>query len=65
LLFITASGFLQGVEIIHGCPIIYSCGSVVDDYKVDQAFRNDLGVMYHIGVGPEKKIQWYAYFDRI
>jgi hypothetical protein len=33
----------QGVELYNGVPIIYGCGDFVDDYAVDNAYRNNLG----------------------
>ena len=34
---------LQGVEVYKGKPIIYSAGSLIDDYAIDDDYRNDLG----------------------
>jgi len=37
---------IQGIEIYHGKPIIYGAGGFIDDYALDQDYRNDLGFMY-------------------
>lgn len=37
---------IQGIEIYHGKPIIYGAGGFIDDYALDQDYRNDLGFIY-------------------
>jgi poly-gamma-glutamate synthesis protein (capsule biosynthesis protein) len=41
ILFGHSAHIFHGVEIHHGCPIIYAAGDLVDDYLVDPVFRND------------------------
>lgn len=55
--------FECGIDIVHGhsshhvqgieCPapgklIIYGCGDFVDDYAINEEFRNDLGALYRV-----------------
>jgi poly-gamma-glutamate capsule biosynthesis protein CapA/YwtB (metallophosphatase superfamily) len=55
--------FECGIDIVHGhsshhvqgieCPapgklIIYGCGDFVDDYALNEEFRNDLGALYRV-----------------
>ena len=35
----------QGIEVHQGKPIIYGAGGWIDDYRLDDDFRNDLGFM--------------------
>ncbi|CAF1359148.1 unnamed protein product [Rotaria sp. Silwood1] len=48
-----SSHHLQGIEIVqrqngtHGL-IIYGCGDFVDDYAIDQEYRNDLGALFQL-----------------
>ncbi|KAH7617692.1 hypothetical protein Ndes2526B_g07558 [Nannochloris sp. 'desiccata'] len=37
---------VQGIEIRAGKPIIYGSGGFIDDYALDEVYRNDLGFMY-------------------
>lgn len=41
---------VQGIEIYKGRPIFYGCGDFVDDYAVDEEYRNDLGFAYTLHV---------------
>lgn len=43
-----SSHHIQGIEIFSGKPIIYGCGDFVDDYAVDENYRNDLGFAYFL-----------------
>jgi len=44
---------VQGIEIRNGRPIIYGAGGFIDDYAVDDTYRNDLGFMYCMHVDVE------------
>jgi len=48
---------IQGVELYNGVPIIYGCGDFVDDYAVDNAYRNNLGFVYRLRWNKVSK-QW-------
>jgi poly-gamma-glutamate synthesis protein (capsule biosynthesis protein) len=39
---------VQGIEIYHGRPILYSSGDFVDDYAVDEVERNDRSFLFGI-----------------
>jgi len=41
---------IQGIEIYKGKPIIYGCGDFVDDYAVDEQYRNDNGGIYVVNL---------------
>lgn len=45
-----SSHHVQGVEIYKGKLIIYGCGDFVDDYAVNDVFRNDLGALWRVTV---------------
>lgn len=45
-----SSHHVQGIEIYKGKPILYGCGDFVDDYAVDDAYRNDLGFAYILDI---------------
>lgn len=35
-----ASGYaLQGVQVVHGRPIIYGAGGFIDDYPTEEEYR--------------------------
>lgn len=36
----------QGIDVIGGCPVLYDLGDFIDDYAVDKALRNDLGLLW-------------------
>jgi len=38
----------QGIELNHGCPIIYAAGDLVDDYYVDPEFMNDHQLLFEL-----------------
>jgi poly-gamma-glutamate synthesis protein (capsule biosynthesis protein) len=41
ILFGHSAHVFHGIEIYHGCPVIYAAGDLVDDYYVDPEFSND------------------------
>ncbi|KAF5840073.1 poly-gamma-glutamate synthesis protein [Dunaliella salina] len=41
---------VRGVEAYKGKPIMYSAGSLIDDYAIDEDYRNDLGCIYNLCV---------------
>jgi poly-gamma-glutamate synthesis protein (capsule biosynthesis protein) len=41
---------IQGIEIRAGKPIMYGAGGFIDDYALDEMYRNDLGFMYCLHV---------------
>ncbi|CAI5489498.1 unnamed protein product, partial [Closterium sp. Naga37s-1] len=48
----TSAHHIQGVEYHHGAPILYSCGDFIDDYRVDEGYRNDLSFLFHLHLHP-------------
>lgn len=50
ILFGHSAHVFHGIEIYHGCPIIYAAGDLVDDYYVDDEFRNDHQLLFEIEV---------------
>jgi poly-gamma-glutamate synthesis protein (capsule biosynthesis protein) len=36
----------QGIEIYRGKPILYDSGDFIDDYAIDEYYRNDLSFLY-------------------
>lgn len=44
---------IQGIEIRNGRPIVYGAGGYIDDYALDDTYRNDLSFLYcmHVDVG--------------
>eukprot|EP00898_Chlorokybus_atmophyticus_P000821 jgi/Chlat1/173/Chrsp1S00231 len=50
-----SSHHVQGVEIYLGKPILYGSGDFVDDYAVDDEYRNDLGFAYMLELDFETK----------
>lgn len=48
LVFGHSSHHVQGIEFYKGCPIIYGAGGFIDDYALDEDFRNDLGFIYEV-----------------
>ncbi|KAJ5159886.1 Capsule synthesis protein CapA [Penicillium canariense] len=43
-----SSHHVQGVEVYHGKIIIYGCGDFVDDYALNEEYRNDLGAVWRV-----------------
>jgi len=50
LLFGHGSHFFQGIEIYHGCPIIYEAGDLVDDSAINANFRNDHQLLFELDI---------------
>ncbi|GJP32924.1 hypothetical protein CLOM_g17505, partial [Closterium sp. NIES-68] len=48
----TSAHHIQGVECHHGTPILYSCGDFIDDYRVDEEYRNDLSFLFQLHLDP-------------
>jgi poly-gamma-glutamate capsule biosynthesis protein CapA/YwtB (metallophosphatase superfamily) len=48
-----SSHHVQGVEKYKGKLIIYGCGDFVDDYAVNEEFRNDLSAVWQVRVTEE------------
>ncbi|CAI5470791.1 unnamed protein product [Closterium sp. Yama58-4] len=48
----TSAHHIQGVECHHGAPILYSCGDFIDDYRVDEDYRNDLSFLFQLHLDP-------------
>jgi poly-gamma-glutamate capsule biosynthesis protein CapA/YwtB (metallophosphatase superfamily) len=48
ILFGHSAHVFQGIELHHGCPIIYAAGDLVDDYRVDPEFRNDQALLFEL-----------------
>lgn len=40
----------QGVEWIDGSVVIYATGDLVDDYAIDERYRNDLQLLFEVSV---------------
>jgi poly-gamma-glutamate synthesis protein (capsule biosynthesis protein) len=59
LLFGHSAHIFQGIEIYRGRPIVYDAGDFVDDYAVDPALRNDLGLLFrvHAAQGAVRRIE--------
>jgi len=47
-----SSHHVQGIEIYNKKVIIYGCGDFVDDYAVDEEYRNDLSFLYRLYLDP-------------
>ena len=48
LLFGHSAHVYQGIEIYRGFPIVYAAGDLVDDYYVDQEFKNDHQLLFEM-----------------
>jgi poly-gamma-glutamate synthesis protein (capsule biosynthesis protein) len=48
-----SSHHVQGIEIYKNKVIIYGCGDFVDDYAVDDEYRNDLSFLYRLYLDTE------------
>ena len=46
---------VQGVELYKGKLIMYGCGDFVDDYALNERFRNDLGAVWRVVVEEEDR----------
>lgn len=44
----------QGIEIYKGKPIHYDSGDFVDDYAIDQYYKNDLSFLFLLDVESKK-----------
>ena len=47
--------FQKGIEIYKGKPILYGCGDFIDDYAVDDAYRNDLACSFFLDYNVDTK----------
>jgi poly-gamma-glutamate capsule biosynthesis protein CapA/YwtB (metallophosphatase superfamily) len=45
---------IQGIEFYKGKPIMYGLGDFVDDYAIDDIYRNDLGFAYFLNIKNKK-----------
>ena len=48
----------KGVEIYHGCPILYGCGDLINDYEGisgHEQYRSELGLMYFVSFNADSK----------
>lgn len=52
-----SSHHIQGIEVYKKKPILYGCGDFIDDYAVDDDYRNDLGFLYKLMYDVDKK-EW-------
>jgi poly-gamma-glutamate synthesis protein (capsule biosynthesis protein) len=43
-----------GVQWFGASAVLYSTGGLIDDYAVDAGFRNDLQLLFEIGLAPER-----------
>lgn len=45
----------HSAHVFHGAapPVLFDLGDFIDDYAVDPALRNDLGLLWTVTVGPE------------
>lgn len=41
-----SSHHVQGIEVYRGRSIVYGAGGFLDDYALDDEYRNDLGFLY-------------------
>jgi len=42
---------LQGVELMEGAAVVYGAGGLIDDYAVEEVFRNDRQLLYELELG--------------
>eukprot|EP00741_Cyanophora_paradoxa_P008148 tig00001264_g7885.t1 len=59
---LTSSPRGQGLEVYKGRPIIYGSGDFLDDYAVDDQYRNDLSFLYELSFDGENRL---AAFDLV
>lgn len=64
MIFGHSAHIFQGIEIYHGCPIIYAAGDCIDDYYVDPNFKNDHQLLFELEIEQTKlkKILLYPIF---
>jgi hypothetical protein len=43
-----SSHHVQGVEVYNGKLVMYGCGDFVDDYALNEEYRNDLGALWRV-----------------
>lgn len=48
ILFGHSAHVFHGIEVYHGCPILYAAGDLVDDYYVDPDLRNDHALLFEL-----------------
>lgn len=53
ILFGHSAHVFQGIALIHGCPVLYAAGDLVDDYAVDPDLRNDQALLFELTLGAE------------
>lgn len=51
ILFGHSAHTFHGVELFEGRPILYAAGDLVDDYFVDEEFKNDHQLLFELEVG--------------
>jgi len=61
----TSSHHIQGIELYQGKIIFYGLGDFIDDYAVDDSFRNDLGFLYRVHMAEKSQKGGGAVFDKI
>jgi len=61
IIFGHSAHVFQGIEFYHDCPIIYATGDLVDDYAVDDFYRNDHGLLFELEMDKERIQQIIAY----
>lgn len=59
IVFGHSSHHIQGIEVYRQRPIVYGAGGFIDDYRLDEGFRNDLGFLYccHISDGVPAELE--------
>lgn len=48
---------VQGVEVVDERPVLYGSGDFVDDYAVDEEFRNDLTALFRLRLDRHRVLQ--------
>jgi len=54
IIFGHSAHVFHGIEIYKGCPIIYAAGDFVNDYQVDEYFRNDMQLLFELQLDKNK-----------
>jgi poly-gamma-glutamate capsule biosynthesis protein CapA/YwtB (metallophosphatase superfamily) len=64
ILFGHSAHVFHGIELYHGCPILYAAGDLVDDYYVDPDFRNDHQLLFELDLAGNalRRIRLHAIF---